>query len=406
MSILEIPFSRKQNINKYLLSKKIVFFGAGNIAEKTSRIIDITKLDSILDNSKNLHGDIQLGVKVEPIEYLNRFNKEDLMIIICTTSFFEVSNQLHSLGFEPFKHFIVSPLLNDLRVIDEMESLRKELIFSSGSPANKNSLYGGGIYKLNVEGDTWNYEKMISGNCYGISNYENHFVTIDSNEGLIEFDKDFSIIRTKDLPEHSRGHGVVYSKEKQAFFITCSYLDKVLMLDNDLSIVKDFSISKKTEKHKDPIHHCNDCCVVGESIYISMFSRTGNWKKDVFDGCVLEIDIDSGEIVGELKSNLWMPHNIELINGSFYVLDSLKGSLLGNNFMELGNFPAFTRGLAHDGSYFYLGQSRNRNFSKNIGISNNISIDAGIIIFDDETKVSRFLQVSPRISEIHSIKIL
>ena len=33
------------------------------------------------------------------------------------------------------------------------------------------------------------------------------------------------------------------------------------------------------------------------------------------------------------------------------------------------------------------------------------SYDAGIIIFDDQTKVSRFLQLPPKISEIHSILI-
>ena len=98
-----------------------------------------------------------------------------------------------------------------------------------------------------------------------------------------------------------------------------------------------------------------------------------------------------------------MPHNPKIINGSFYVNDSLRGNLLGNNFNIVGSFPAFTRGLRNDGRFFYVGQSRNRNYSKNIGLTKNISIDAGIIVFDEKTKVSRFLQVSPKISEIHSI---
>ena len=100
-----------------------------------------------------------------------------------------------------------------------------------------------------------------------------------------------------------------------------------------------------------------------------------------------------------------MPHNPKIINGAFYILDSLRGDLKGNNFNTIGSFPAFTRGLAHDGSFFYIGQSRNRNFSKNIGINNNTSIDAGITVFDEQKKISRFLQVSSKISEIHSIEI-
>ena len=134
-----------------------------------------------------------------------------------------------------------------------------------------------------------------------------------------------------------------------------------------------------------------------------MFSYSGNWKLDVFDGVVIEIDITTNKILGPVIKDLWMPHNIDLIGGSLNVLDSLPGHLKTNNAQIIGSFPAFTRGLGHDGIYYYIGQSRNRNYTKNLGISNNISIDSGIIIFDSETKVSRFLQLPTKLSEIHSI---
>jgi hypothetical protein len=101
-----------------------------------------------------------------------------------------------------------------------------------------------------------------------------------------------------------------------------------------------------------------------------------------------------------------MPHNIQLINGSIHILNSLQGQLLTNNLQVVGEFPAFTRGLDYDGVYYFIGQSRNRNYTKNLGVSKNISIDAGIIIFDEQTKASRFLQLPPKISEIHSIIVL
>ena len=137
-----------------------------------------------------------------------------------------------------------------------------------------------------------------------------------------------------------------------------------------------------------------------------MFSRTGNWQNDVFDGCILEFDIETKENLGPIKENLWMPHNIQMIDGSLHVLNSLTGELLANNFQVIGKFPAFTRGLDFDGIYYFIGQSRNRNYSKNIGVSKNISIDAGIIVFDEITKASRFLQLPPKISEIHSILLI
>ena len=137
-----------------------------------------------------------------------------------------------------------------------------------------------------------------------------------------------------------------------------------------------------------------------------MFSMTGNYQNDAFDGGVVEYDILTKEKVGPVVQNLWMPHNIQMINGSMHVLNSLQGQLLTNNFQVIGEFPAFTRGLDYDGVLYYIGQSRNRNYSKNIGVSKNTSIDAGIIVFDDETKASRFLQLPPKISEIHSILLI
>ena len=98
-----------------------------------------------------------------------------------------------------------------------------------------------------------------------------------------------------------------------------------------------------------------------------------------------------------------MPHNIAFIEGSLVVLDSLRGELKKNNAQVSGRFPGFSRGLGHDGHYYYIGQSRNRNYSKYLGLSYNISIDTSIIVFDDQTKVSRTLHLPSKISEIHSI---
>ena len=101
-----------------------------------------------------------------------------------------------------------------------------------------------------------------------------------------------------------------------------------------------------------------------------------------------------------------MPHNISFFEGSLTVLDSLRGSLRNNNAQEIGIFPGFTRGLDFDGSLYFIGQSRNRNFSKTFGTSKNISIDTSIIIFDPETKVSKSIFLPSNLSEIHSVLLI
>ena len=97
-----------------------------------------------------------------------------------------------------------------------------------------------------------------------------------------------------------------------------------------------------------------------------------------------------------------MPHNVCSINGSLSVLDSLRGELKTSNAQAIGKFPGFSRGLGYDGMFHYIGQSRNRNYSRYLGLSLNISIDTSIIVFDAQTKVSRSLSLPSKLSEIHS----
>ena len=61
------------------------------------------------------------------------------------------------------------------------------------------------------------------------------------------------------------------------------------------------------EQLNTPVHHLNDCIAFGGSIFVSMFSLTGNWKQDVFDGGVLEIDIVSGDVVGVIVRDCGCP---------------------------------------------------------------------------------------------------
>ena len=401
----QIPFTTLQDINKKSVGRDIVLFGSGIIAEKTARILSDKKIVAIVDNASNLWGQKQLAVEIRSPQYLQKEGKNSF-VIICTTSFVEVAAQLDSYGMTPEDNYFVSPVMNDLRIIDELETIEKKMLFTSGSPKINNDNYGGGIYEMYVNGDKWKHKKVISGNCYGLIKYGNNFISVDTERGIFEFDQHYNIIRQGNLPSGIRAHGVDYSEKHEKFFVVGSYLDGVIILDKEFNILDQINVSHKRERTGKPDHHCNDCLVVEDSLYVSMFSMTGNWKRDVFDGAILEYDIITKELVGPVIQNLWMPHNIKFIEGSLHVLDSLPGQLKTNNAKVIGEFPAFTRGLAHDGVYYFIGQSRNRNYSKNIGVSKNVSIDAGIIVFDGYTKASRFLQLPPKISELHSILLI
>ena len=399
-----MPFATIQTLNKNSKGRKVVLFGAGPISKKTVQLLGGRKIDSIVDNAPNIWGEFEHNVEIVSPESIK--NRKHLFIIICTTSFVEVSDQLKGYGFKQDIDYCITPILNDLRIIDELENISKTILFTSGSPRVKSSLYGGGVYELKVNGDKWTYKKTISGHCYGLIKYNNNYISVDTEMGIFEFDSDYKILRSKKLPSGVRAHGIQYSKKHKNFYLVGSYHDGVLILDEEFNIIDDIKLSHKKERYKTPKHHCNDCLVLDDSLFVSMFSMTGNYQNDAFDGGVVEYDILTKEKVGPVVQNLWMPHNIQMINGSMHVLNSLQGQLLTNNFQVIGEFPAFTRGLDYDGVLYYIGQSRNRNYSKNIGVSKNTSIDAGIIVFDDETKASRFLQLPPKISEIHSILLI
>jgi hypothetical protein len=400
-----IQFFTWQDVARQMAGRPLALFGAGNIASKTRRKLKDVDMVAIFDNASDHWGGEELGVVISnPEDWADFPNRP--YILITTTSVREVSEQLISMGLSSGTDFAVSPVLNDLRIIDELESIERRLMFTSGSPPVDASAYGGGVYEMEVQGDSWAHIKKISGNCYGITEFNGNYVTVDTERGIVEFDPDYKIVRSRKLPNGARAHGVCYDPNRRLFFVTCSYLDAVLVLDKDFKQLSEIQISHKRNRYGSPSHHCNDCCVWEDSLFISMFSINGNWKQDVFDGGVLEIDIETHEIIGPAATGFWMPHNVTFINGGFTLLDSLPGHLRANNLQVIGAFPAFTRGLAHDGMFHYIGQSRNRNYSRNLGRSRSISIDAGVIVFDEYTKVSRFLQLPPKVSEIHSIKVI
>lgn len=396
-------FSTLRDVLRSACGRPVVLFGAGNIAAKTARLMGGT-LAFIVDNNPNLWGTEQLGVSVRPPNDLCDLTQLPF-VLICTTSFSDVAAQLPGLGYEMGRDFLVSPVLNDLRIIGELESLKTGLLITSGLPPTKAALRGGGVYEVTVDG-SWSVRKVHAGSCHGLVRYKDGFLLVDDELGLVEMDRDYKVVRNVPLPSASRGHGVAHSEELERFYVACSYLDSVLVFDGTFNAVGEIRISNKLSRERSPSHHLNDVCVVGTSLYVSMFSATGNWKRDIFDGVVLEYDLITEALIGTVIRDLWMPHNVDFMDGSLVVCDSLRGALLKGNAQPIGQFPGFTRGLASDGVFHYIGQSRNRNFSRYMGLAKNISIDTSVIVFDEETKVSRSLFLPSEISEIHAITVL
>lgn len=384
------------------IKKPIVLFGSGNISKKTIRKLGIESIAFIVDNSENLQNTTYEKLDVKSPNEISKDN----YVLICSTAIREISMQLEALGLSANEDFAISPILNDILAIQELENLNVNFYFTSGSVPEDEPLAGGGLYKCVVNGLSVEISKIYSGPCYGALRVDEIIYFVDTDKGILSYDKNGLIEHKCDLPKGSRAHGISYNHSNKNFYVTCSYLDAVLEIDSNLfEIGREFKLSNKIERTKEPMHHCNDNWAIGNSLFVSMFSSTGQWKLDSFDGCIAEFDIKTGERLRDVYSGLYMPHNIMVLEGSLHVLDSLPGHLRFSNWAIQGTFPAFTRGLAYDEGLYFVGQSKNRNYSKVMGLSNNVSIDCGVIAFNPELKASRFIQFPYTIGEIHSIII-
>lgn len=388
-------------INKGI-DRRIVLFGSGNIAKKTIRKLGHKRIAFIVDNSTNLQGTEYEGLDVKsPAEITHKH-----LVLICSTAIREIAEQLESFGLSPNVDFLISPILNDLLAIEELELLTKTLYFTSGSIPEGNPTGGGGFYKCTINALDVKIEKIYSGPCYGALKVKDKIYFIDTDKGLYTYSGQGDIELKCELPKGSRGHGISYNEVLNKFYVTCSYLDAVLEINpGNWKIERKFKLSNKIDTANEPMHHSNDNWSVDNSLYVTMFSSTGNWKRDSFDGCVAEFDLTTGERLNDVYTGLYMPHNIMIFDSMLHVLDSLPGHLRFNNFSIQGTFPAFTRGLTYNEGLYFIGQSKNRNYSKVMGLSNNISIDCGIVVFDPAIKASRFIQLPYTIGEIHSIVI-
>lgn len=385
-------------LNKKKL-KKIVLFGSGNIAKKTIRKMGTSNIECIVDNSVNLQGTKYLDLEIYAPEILR---SKDAFIIICSTAITEISAQLSSFGLTADKDYTISPILNDLIAISDLEALHAEFIFTSGTPASDEPLRGGGLYSCKVQEESVSLEKIYAGPCYGAIQRDDSVFFIDTDKGLMEY-KGGKVSLVCELPKGSRAHGISFNQSNDRFYVSCSDTDSILEISINYKILRELKISDRKDSVGHAVHHTNDNYAVGNSLYVSMFSSTGSWQRDVFDGCIAEFDIKTGERLQDICSDLYMPHNVKIYDGSIHILDSLPGHLRYNNLSVQGTFPAFTRGLDYNAGLYYIGQSKNRNYSKVLGLSNNISIDCGVIVFNPELKASRFIQFPYSIGEIHSI---
>lgn len=380
-------------------NKKVIFWGSGAWVEKTINYLNIQPY-LIIDNNKNIQGHKQKGVEV--VDYNDIDDIQDYYIIITTGSYESLLEDLESKKLIAGEDFACSPVLKNLRIRDNMLSVKKNVLFSVPTPIPD----GGGLYIYDTK--SRNYNKIYEGKSRALCTTKDHIFLVDEVNGLVLFDKKLNILNEKSLLENSIPHGVAASEKMNLVFVANSGRDSISVYDSkNFNHLEEIKLGNKYDKLQEEQHHINDLYIdeEAETLLVSMFSFTGNWRKNVYDGGVLEYDLSSKKFTGPIIENMWMPHSIQLIDNNIVLLDSMRGDLYKTNYDVIGEFQGFVRGLDYDNRFFYIAQSAHRYFDRLERISLNIPLNCGIHIFDEHTKASVFHSL-PQIENIHSLIVL
>jgi len=390
-------------ISRITREKRVIFFGRGEWMEKTLNYL-ATDGDYIVDNSKYEQGQMERGLKIYSPEKLKTENWDEIYVIITTTGFREVQTQLCEFGLVPGRHFCVSPSLKNFQTISRISEHKQVIYFTcSDRYLEGDSQKGGGLYCYYIQ--SGEMKKLVNGLCHGIVEGNDRIYLVDDTRGICVLDKDLELCEKFHLPPKSRPHGIAYCSQRELIFVNFSGRDSVGIYDgHGYEQVDEIFISNKWKKIGVPQHHVNDLCVYQNSLYVSMFSFSGNWKIGVYDGGLLEFDIDSREKLGPVVSDLWLPHSPKIIEDILFYCDSMRGKVYSGTSKLMTEFSGFVRGITYDGEFYYIGQSMHRYIDRRQGTTNNISLDTGVFMVDGAGKATKFFAM-PHLTDIDTVFI-
>ena len=403
-----------RSLKKIIENKKnIFFFGRSEdwIPKTYSKIKTNEKNFFILENNKFFKNKTFLNCKIFNPNILKKFDfKNDYVIITAEPD--SIISELLNYNLEIGKNFCCTPEIEEWGKLQEIKNHSRNLIFSSSDYFDlskaRSSKLGGGIFIANISNQK--YEKQIDGQYRQMIQVKDNYYVVEFVKKEVHiFDKNFKILQkynldqSKDQNEKPNYCGIAYIKENHSFYVAHAATDEISVYDDkNFKFKNKITFSNKSKQYEDGQCHINDLTNIGKNLFVSYFSRSGLWKKGIFDGGVSEIDLDNDNSINDLIYNLAQPHSPEIVNGQIYVLDSYN-KYLCHGTKKIIKFQGFVRGLAFDEDYFYVAQSEDMYLSKDMGsgIENTIC-NAGLYQVDTNKNISRFLS-TPDIMNIHDI---
>jgi len=389
-----------EELKKVTENRDYVYWGVSDWVERTIEELGIDPL-YIVDKSTLNQGGVYSGFSVSNPEKILADNRP--FVVISTVNYMSVIDDLTELGYVMGEDYCCTPLLNKRKDKDDLVNHEQTILVSS-SQHSADETTGGGLYEVTL--NPYSVNKVYIGKGRGVAHSGDHYYLIDMLRGVVVLDHDYNEVRVIELQRNCEPHGICVDEKRNWIFIGQPGRDSVAAYDLSTDkLVKEYFISDKWAKNKKDNHHPNDPYVYEDSLYVSMFSFSGNWLHEVYDGGVMEIDLRTDKIIGPVITDKWMPHSITRVDGKLTLLNSMVGELWHGSYGMIGKTFGFARGLDWDGKYYYIGITEHRYPEKLYGISDNISMDTGFFVFDPKTKMSKFVSLTSNMESIHALLV-
>lgn len=256
----------------------------------------------------------------------------------------------------------------------------------------------GGFYELDLKTNA--YRQLFECDGRGMTAIPGGILAGSLNDGWFKFDHDLNIIQRYPLPYHDQHgmeiglDGTVYAVETARNRIGFYHLDPFERFDEIVISFEDYDHN-----------HVNDIKLDGDRMLVSMFSAHGawrtNWKNNAWDGAIVEYDLQSKKLRRLIAGALRMPHTVRIFNDRLHFCESFNLNVTVDSEI-LAQFTGYTRGLAFDGRFYYIGQSRMRHWGKHK--EPNLSADAGVHVMDTTNRLTRFIPVPTK--QVYDIVIV
>ena len=125
------------------------------------------------------------------------------------------------------------------------------------------------FYKISVNGEKINLEKIYSGSCYGTFKNGQLIYFVDCDNGVLCYNTiNNQINNLFKTPKASRAHGLSINKENENFYVTCSNLDATIEYDSKFNELRKFKYSEKVNFYNKPMQSQVDLdCEVLQQYY-------------------------------------------------------------------------------------------------------------------------------------------